>query len=242
MEYQSEKYGFNINKDKFLNIYKKFYFFSKNFKLKFILDIDVIDEKPNKEINNLPNFNDNQRPNNIQRKNRTLQYYKFLFYSMKLEIKNVELINLIRSSNISEILLWVLSMMIILEYNTLFVILHILHAIRGILGLFLLIKIPQSYEIVQGMESEKYREDLENKIFNDFTRKIINIEVIEKSKQLKNLSILYVIITLINIFVDLIDYLNSLSKFNHVEDDNDQKISLLVNFVIAILYLGKLFF
>ena len=67
-------------------------------------------------------------------------------------------------------------------------------------------KIPQSYEVVQGMESERNKEDMENKIFNDYARKIINFEIFEKAKPLKNLTLAYLILTLINVFVDLIDF------------------------------------
>lgn len=176
------------------------------------------------------------------KKNRTMQYYKFLFYSMKLEIKNTELVNLIRSSNVSEILLWILSIIVVGKFNTIFIILHSLHFIRGVIGLFVLFKMPQSYQIVQGMESEINKEDRENKIFNDYTRKIIDVEIFEKTKPLKNLTLVYLILTLINVFIDLIDFLNSLSKFNGEFEDYIEKISVYVNFIIAVIYIGKLIF
>lgn len=158
---------------------------------------------------------------------------------MKLEIKTTEMINLIRFSNISEILLYILSILVVSSYNTMFVILHALHFIRGILGMFLLFKIPQSYHIVRAMESENNRDDMENKIFNDYARKIINIEIFEKSKPLKNLTIAYLVITLINIFIDITDFLNSLSKFNADYEDNIEKITIFVSFIIATLYIGN---
>lgn len=178
--------------------------------------------------------------NQLNRKNRTLQYYQFLFYSIKLEIKNVELMNLITYSCIFEILLWIFSITIIFQFNLVFNILHILHLIRGVLGLFLQLKIPKSSDIIQGMESNHNKEEMENKVFNDFTRKIIDVEVIQKSKPLKTLSLIYVIITLINIFIDFIDFLNSLTKFNSKETANTNKINLLICFCIAVLYLGNL--
>lgn len=187
----------------------------------------------------IPNLNDFQSSIQSPKKNRTMQYYKFLFYSMKLEIKNTELINLIRSSNISEILLYILSLIILNGDINVYVILHSVHFLRGILGLFILLKIPQSYALIQGMESEKYKDDLENKIFNDYARKVIDIEIFEKAKGLKNMSTVYLIFTLINIFVDLIDFINGITKFNNILDDNSVKITILVNFVIAILYLSK---
>lgn len=161
---------------------------------------------------------------------------------MKLEIKNTEMINLIRSSNVSEIVLYIFSIIVVGGYNTVFIILHSLHFIRGILGLFVLFKMPQSYHVVQGMESEKNKEDMENKIFNDYARKIINVEVFEKAKPLKNLILAYLILTLLNVFIDLIDFLNSLSKFNSELEDYVEKITIFVNFIIAVIYIGKNFF
>ena len=87
--------------------------------------------------------NNNNNPVNVlaPKKNRTIQYYKFLFYSMKLEVKNTELINLIKYSNSSEILLYLFSVIVVAGFNTIFIILHSLHFIRGLLGLFVLVKI-----------------------------------------------------------------------------------------------------
>jgi hypothetical protein len=173
------------------------------------------------------------------KKSRTMQYYKFLFYSMKLEIKNTEMMNLIRSSNVSEILLYILSIIIVGGNNTIFIIFHSLHIIRGVLGLFVLFKMPQSYQVVKGMESEGNKEDMENKIFNDYSRKIINLEIIEKAKPLKNLTLAYFIFTILNVFIDVLDFIDSLSKFDSEYENNVEKITIFVNFIIAVLYIGK---
>jgi len=204
---------------------------------------DIINEHANKDHSNIPQNNniDNQAGVLPPKKNRSMQYYKFLFYSMKIEVKNTELNNLIEYSNTSEVLLYLLSLIVIGGSNTIFIILHFLHLIRGILGLILLIKIPQSYNVVRGMESEKNKDDRENKIFNDYARKIIDIEVFEKAKSLKKITVVYLILTLLNIFIDLIDFLNSLAKFNDNIKNSSEKITLYVNFIIAILYIGKYF-
>lgn len=161
---------------------------------------------------------------------------------MKLEVKNTELINLIKYSNSSEILLYLFSVIVVGGFNTIFIILHLLHFIRGLLGLFLLVKMPQSYLVVQGMESEKNKDDIENKIFNDYARKIIDVEVFEKAKPLKNLTFAYLILTLLNVFIDIIDFLNSLAKFDSEQENSIEKITLYVNFIIAVLYIGKYIF
>ena len=182
-------------------------------------------EENNPQFNNDNNRNQNiVENNNIEsnndrnilpppKKNRTLQYYKFLFYSMKLEIKNTELMNLIRSSNIYEILLWILSLIFFNEFNKVYIIIHSLHFIRGILGIFILVKLPQSYNIVEGMEAEYNRSDLENKIFNDYARKVLNKEIFEKAKSQKTLTMIYLIITMLNIFIDLKKHDDSIVGF-----------------------------
>ena len=48
------------------------------------------------EMNN--NINSNE-VNDLKKKNRTLQYYKFLFYSMKTELKLHDFVKLVRVSN-----------------------------------------------------------------------------------------------------------------------------------------------
>ena len=59
--------------------------------------------------NNNNNINNEIKPS---KKNRTLQFYKFLFYSIKLEIKVHEFVDLVRYANQSEIILWILSLLL----------------------------------------------------------------------------------------------------------------------------------
>ena len=67
------------------------------------------------EIEGSNNIDYNQN-NGLKKKNRTLQYYKFLFYSMKTELKLHDFVKLVRASNAGEIAIWVVSL--ILYANT----------------------------------------------------------------------------------------------------------------------------
>lgn len=158
---------------------------------------------------------------------------------MKVEIKITEMMNIIRTANSSEILLWILSIIFYNPMNRIFILLHFLHFVRGIIGFFILIKLPQTHNIIKAMEDGINKDDLENKIFNDYTRNILNVEVFEKAKPLKNLTLVYVILTLLNIFIDFVDFLNNLSKLNSKDFNNIDKIYMVVNFLIAVLYIGN---
>lgn len=161
---------------------------------------------------------------------------------MKVEIQITELVNIIKSSNSSEILLWILSVILYNKFQGAFLYLHILHFIRGILGFFILWKMPRSNELVEAMESERYKKDRERKIFNDYTRNVINLETFTKAMSLQYFMLVYMIITLLNIFIDMIDMINILSKFDAEGHDNTDKINICTNFFTVFLYLGKILF
>ena len=81
------------------------------------LDQEEITQKEDKnsDINdNITNYeeNKNNSNNNIKKKNRTLQYYKFLFYTMKTEIKVHDFLKLIRNTNTLELSLWTISVVL----------------------------------------------------------------------------------------------------------------------------------
>lgn len=191
-------------------------------------------ELENKDIINVNNENQNK-----PKKNRTLQYYKFLFYSMKVEVQLTEIVNIIKTSNSSEILLWVLSMILHNKFQGAFLYLHFLHFLRGILGFFILYKMPRSNELVEAMENEKNKKEMETKIFNDYTRYLINKETFAKAKSLQYFMLVYMIFTLLNVFIDLIDLISHLSKFDVTDHTNSDKINICVNLFIIFLYIGK---
>jgi hypothetical protein len=192
--------------------------------------------------NDIINENNAQQNRSIEikpRKNRTLQYYKFLFYSMKVEIQLTELVNIVKSSIFSEIALWILSAILHNSFQGAFIYFHFLHVIRGLVGIVILYSMPRSCDLVDAMESEKYQKDLEKKIFNDYTRNIINLEIFTKANKLNMIMLIYMILTLLNIFLDIIDFIAGLSEFDGQGHSNSDKINICVNFFIVFLYLGK---
>lgn len=212
----------------------------------------VINDNPNTNQVNYkqveaksPNLNVVEpQPNNSQpqpkKKNRTLQYYKFLLYAMKIEIKMHEFIDLIRFSNQSEISLWILSVVLYFKspenYSNLFVWIHVIHIIRGLIGFLLMIKLPRSYKLVEAMEVSN--KEMETKLFNDIAREVINKEVVVKLQGMKGWMITYFALTFINFVFDLIDFFYCLSNIDKTGQPNNVKIILLTYLAMSFLYLG----
>ena len=110
------------------------------------------DAQNNNEITNIEENQRNSLNNNIYikngtKKNHTLQFYKFLFYTMKTEIKVHDFLKLIRNSIIAELSLWTISVVLYanipknfpvlkegekskVTYSSAFLWLHLLHIVR----------------------------------------------------------------------------------------------------------------
>lgn len=211
------------------------------------LDVDIINQENNHNINQnaLENRNQNVYPvngaqNTKIKKNRTLQFYKFLFYSIKMEIKATEFIDLIRFANQSEITLWIVSIVLHEKGYSGFLWFHIIHFIRGLIGFFLLLKFPKSGDIIDQMALNK--QDIENFIFNDLARKAIKTRIAEPFMSMKPLLIIYMLLTILNFCIDALDFFYQLSKFDQNSETLNGKVYIFVNFLIATLYISKLNF
>ena len=226
------------------------------------LDNNRNDETYGDEGNNNANYTDNQNQgnNNInnyqnssdlpKKKNRTLQYYKFLFYSMKTEIKVHDFMKLVRTSNSSEIVLWILSVILYANtpknfpklsegqkstsYKNAFIWFHILHVVRGALGIFFIYKLPRSFQIIENLENT-VNEKLEKTLFNDLIRENMFYNLTEKIRPLKIPIFIYFGLTIINLIFDLIDFLVVLSSLSGAK--TEAKVILLTYLLIAILYI-----
>jgi len=205
---------------------------------------DLLNFNHENNVHNINNQNNNVPINNPPvrqiKKNRALQYYKFLFYSIKLEIKITEFINLIRFANQSEISLWIVSFVLHQEGYSGFLWFHIIHFIRGLVGFFLLLKLPKSGDIIDQMALNK--QDIENYIFNDLARKSIKTRILEPFISMKPLLVVYMLLTILNFCIDFLDFFYQLSKFDRKDESLNGKVYNFVNFIIATLYIGNLIF
>lgn len=198
-------------------------------------------------INNVNNLNNleigvNQQPNQPVKKNRTLQFYKFLFYSMKVEIKIHEFYDLIRFSNQSEISIWILSLVLYFnspaDFSNIFVWIHLIHIIRGVIGFLILLKMPRSYNVVEAMKNVPEKE-METKLFNDIARSVVKKEVVEPMERMKAWLIVYFVLTFVNFIFDVIDFLYILANIDKEGMPNNKKVILLSYLICAFIYLGK---
>jgi hypothetical protein len=189
--------------------------------------------------------NSPQIPEAPKKKNRTLQFYKFLFYSMKIEIKVHEFYDLIRFSNQSEISLWILSVILYMnspnDFSNVFVWIHLFHVIRGLIGFIILLKLPRSFNVVEAMKNVPEKE-METKLFNDIARSVVKREVIDKLEGIKCWLITYFSFTFVNFVFDVIDFLYVLASLDKEDTPDNKKIILLASLLIDFLYLGKIFF
>ena len=199
------------------------------------------------ERSNNIEYNEN---NGLKKKNRTLQYYKFLFYSMKTELKLHDFVKLVRASNAGEIAVWIISLILYANtpkdfpnlseggksapYKNAFIWFHFIHVLRAALGIFLIHSLPKSFQVINSLESNS-DEKLERTLFNDLIRETIYFNVTEKIKPKKIPIFIYLIMTVVNFVFDLIDFLVILSGLSGAKPE--AKVVLLTYLLISILYM-----
>ena len=211
-------------------------------------DITNVEENQSNSIDYNDN-NNNQNP--VVKKNRTLQYYKFLFYTMKTEIKVHDLLKLLRNSNTAELSIWTMSVVLFANipknfpilkegenstatYNGVFIWLHIVHIIRAFLGMYIGYKLPRSYQIMdilQNISDEK----LSKTLFNDIIRETLLNNAIIVIKQRKLLIFIYFISTIINTIIDIIDFFIILGKISG--SASSAKVVFITYIIITVIYL-----
>jgi hypothetical protein len=181
------------------------------------------------------NVNSTKQP--FKKKNRTLQFYKFLLNSLKVEICLNEFYQLVKASNQSEILIWIISMSLFYTGNREFplVWVHVLHLIRAIIGIFIVAKLPTSYEVIEyinGNQKLMYKDN-----FNDIIRDSVKEKIMPKLESMKCIFITYLSITFFNFLIDVLDFLYVIS-FLSVSSHKLQIVTL--TFVILnFLYISK---
>ena len=206
----------------------------------------------NMEGNNNIEYNkDPNQENVVKKKNRTLQYYKFLFYSLKTEIKAQDFLKLLRTSNLVEISIWIISLLLYANtpkdfprlsngerksttYKNTFIWFHLLHILRGALGIFLAYTIPRSYKVTEDLEKISDSK-LETTLFNDLIRETIFFSITEKVKSKKIPIIAYLILTALNFVFDIIDFFVVISSLSKAR--SDAKVVLLTYLLIAGIYI-----
>jgi hypothetical protein len=194
--------------------------------------------------------NNNIETGGLKKKNRTLQYYKFLFYSMKTELKIHDFVKLVRASNAGEISIWIISLVLYANtpkdfpklsegekstsYKNAFIWFHLIHVLRAVLGAFLIHTFPKSFQVVNSLDNIS-DEKLETTLFNDLIRETIFFNVTEKIKPKKIPILIYLVMTVINFVFDLVDFLVILNSLSGAKPE--AKVVLLTYLMISLLYI-----
>ena len=187
----------------------------------------------------------------LKKKNRTLQYYKFLFYSLKTEIKAQDFLKLLRTSNAVEICIWIISLLLYANtpkdfprlspgekstsYKNSFIWFHLFHVIRGGLGIFITFTIPRSYKVTEYLETISDSK-LETTLFNDLIRETIFFSITEKIKAKKIPILAYLVLTALNFIFDIIDFFIIVASLSKARAD--AKVVLLTYMIIAGIYMA----
>lgn len=185
-----------------------------------------------------------------KKKNRTLQFYKFLFYSIKVEIKAHEFVEMVRFANIGEICLWVISLIfycctsefpntdekgkkVDLNKNG-FIWVQIIHVVRAITGLIIYYSFPKTFLPVETVKQTDENK-LETVFFNDLVRDTVNETVIKPIQSKKVALFLYVGLTFFDILVDAISFLAFIANLHKAVPSI--KVVIMAYVYIDVIYL-----
>jgi hypothetical protein len=172
-----------------------------------------------------------------KKKNRTLQFYKFLLNAIKIEISLNEFLKLVKFSNFGEIFIWLLSVIIYFSGNQSYplVWLHLAHVFRGIVGIVISNRLPRSYELIEQIDING--PEMETKMYNDVIRQAVRQSVVPRVNALKGFLLGYFALTFVNFMIDVVDFLYIISKVS----DNDE-LDTVVFLGIVFVYLSKIVF
>lgn len=197
-----------------------------------------------------PKANDSETEQKLEEKpesqqtntEKTINYYKLLLYSLKIELKVHEFYNILRASSSSELGLWILSACILssipenLEITSKqFVWFHLVHVVRAIFGFILIFRLPKTYELIQNLEPEVLVSG--QKTYNEVLREVGKREIMPQIENNRFFLIAFLILTFVNIIIDFIDLIGGLGS---IDPNSTDKNYPLINFgylVIAVLYL-----
>lgn len=202
-------------------------------------------------LNHIQNNNNlNDSTPNPPKKNRQLQFYKFLFYSNKIEIQLHDFISLVRTSNQTEIMFWVLSVILYCNspnnqpkfeangrkytYNGGFIWAHLFHMVRGFLGLYIAYIMPRTFQIINKLQHLD-ENVIEKKFFNDIMRDILNENVLNVISKKKVHILVYLALTGVNLGIDLVEFFFLLSMLD--KSPSGSKVVLITYLFISLAYI-----
>jgi hypothetical protein len=135
---------------------------------------------------------------------------------------------------LGEIFVWIIS--IVVHFNGTgdypLVWLHLVHVIRGLLGIVISSKLPKSYELVEQIDVND--PVMENKIFNDVIRDTVKQNILPRLQDLKGYLLAYFALTFCNFMIDIVDFLYIISNLT---SSSSRQLDTIVFLVLVFVYL-----
>ena len=170
---------------------------------------------------------------------------------MKTEIKVHDFLKLLRNSNTAELSLWTISVVLFAnipkdfpvlkegetsraKYSGIFLWFHLLHVLRGCLGMYVGYKLPRSYQIMDILQNIQ-NEELEKTLFNDIIRETLLKNAIFVIKEKKIVIFAYFVLTILNFIFDIIDFLVTLVNISKCAAS--AKAVFITYLIIGIIYM-----
>jgi hypothetical protein len=167
------------------------------------------------------NSNELQRMNLLIKNNKIVNqdkvgFFKFLIYSTKAEIHLNSFKGLLYWVSLCEIFLYILSILLFISSPNSFYIFWTFttHLIRGIFGMIILFRIPDSYMCLENIE--KYDSSSIESLQRDLTSNYFQI-LSENESRIKPFLITYFIFTIVNCIIDNIIFFYLLIKWEYQE-------------------------
>lgn len=184
------------------------------------------------------NLGNSQENNVVEKKSATLDYYKFLFYALKAEVKLYDFFQLLSWTNFIEIFLFVVGIAFFIPMNgarSAFAIINLIHVIRAVIGYCLLSNTPKSHQVLDQIVFTE--DEMERENFSDLMRKKLKVLFLDSFENNSTMFISYMFLTFACIIIGCVDFVIALANLKSV--DGDRQITAYSRLVISVCLLSK---
>jgi hypothetical protein len=161
---------------------------------------------------------------------KNTKLFKFILYSSKFEIKINSLVKLIYTTSLFEVFLWIVGFLLFMEApGELYLIwVLVIHIAKGVLGLYLLNKMPKTYEIIENLSKSN---NLEENNLVDLISVQVKDTFVNRWNENKKILLLYLIATISSLFIDIIIFIVQIALFGNRQKFIMETILLTITFV-----------
>lgn len=189
----------------------------------------------NNNINDSPASLEQLKEKNKQINLDKIGFYKFLIYSTKAEIQINSFKDLLYWVSLLEIFLYIISILLFISSPSNFYIFWTFttHAARGVIGMLLLFRIPDSHLSVENIDAfdSSSIESLQEQMASNYITLLQNNE-----SRIKPFLIVYFILTLVNIVVDIIVFAYLIAKW----DNQEYSLSNIIGLLLIVIFFSMI--